>query len=101
MGARHLFVLISIIAVATALYSPVRLPVFLLLPTILPDVLWRNLPIGIFFNTLVIAGGVVALSGVPAALFERVFRRPPDDLATMGVWCTTAAVLAIASWQVG
>lgn len=101
MDPRHLFVAISTIAMATALFSPVRVPVFLVLPAVLPDFLWESLRLRIFLNTLAIAVGVVLLSGVPAALFERATGRPAGDTATMGIWCAAAGLLAFASWQVG
>ena len=101
MEARHFFLLISAMALATAVFSPVRLPVFLLLPALLPEILWQNLGVRIFVNTLVIAIGIVVLSGVPAALFERLARRPQGDDVTMVVWACGAALLALSTWQVG
>ena len=93
MEARHFFLMISAIALATAVFSPVRLPVFLLLPAFLPEIFWQTLGVRIFVNTLVIA--------VPAALFERIARRPKGDDVTMVVWAGTAALLALSSWQIG
>ena len=101
MEARHFFLMISAIALATAVFSPVRLPVFLLLPAFLPESFGQTLGVRIFVNTLVIAVGIVVLSGVPAALFERVARRPKGDDVTMVVWAGTAALLALSSWQIG
>ena len=101
MEARHFFLLISAIALFAAVFSPIRLPVFLLLPAIVPEIFWQSLGIRIFVNTLVIAVAIVALSGVPAALFERVCRRPQGDDVTMVVWASAAALLALSTWQIG
>lgn len=101
MEARHFFAIISMIAFATAVFSPVRLPIFLLLPVVLPDILWQNLQVLIFINTLVIAMSVIVLSGVPAAIFERVARRPRGDDVTMMVWAVSAAIIAMGAWQIG
>ena len=82
------------------MFSPVAPAVFVLLPVFLPELFWQSVPLMIAVNTLVIALAVIALSGVPAALFERLARRPPDDDITMVVWTVSAALLALGIWEV-
>lgn len=101
MEARNFFAVISVIAMATAVFSPIRLPIFLLMPVVLPDILWQNFQVLIFINTLAVAMAVIVISGVPAAIFERVTNRPRGDDITMMVWTVSAALVALGAWQIG
>ncbi|HET8727318.1 MAG TPA: hypothetical protein VFO41_07380, partial [Alphaproteobacteria bacterium] len=100
MEARQFFLIISVIALATALFSPGLLPAtYLTMRFVLPEIFWVSERVMIFMAVLYAAIGIVVVSGVPAALFERIAGRDPGDDITMLVWAVSAAVLAACTWQ--
>lgn len=102
MDKNVFFVIISGIAFATGLLTDAPVLTFHLLPVVLPEIFLVSFRLLIFINTLFFAMVVIAVSGVPAALFERVAGRPRGDDITMIVWTVSAAaVAAILAWISG
>jgi hypothetical protein len=99
MEARHFFMIISGIALATAVLSPLLPVTFLSLRFVLPEFFWASSRVMIFVSALYAAIGIVVVSGVPAALFERIAGRPEGDDLTMMVWTVAAALLALCAWE--
>ena len=96
------FVVISGIAFATALLTPAPWLTFRLLTVVLPEIFLISLRLMIFINTLFFAMVVIAVSGVPAARFERIAGRPRADDLTMIVWTISAGgVAAVLAWVSG
>ena len=94
MDRNVFFLVISGIAFATAVMTPAPLLTFRWLPAVLPEIFLVSLQLMIFINTLLFAMVVIAVSGVPAALFERIAGRPRGDDVTMIVWTISAAGVA-------
>ena len=96
------FVVISGIAFATALLTPAPALTFPLLTVVLPEIFLVSPRLMIFINTLFFAMVVIAFSGIPAALFERIAGRPRADDLTMIVWTVSAGgVAAVLAWASG
>lgn len=99
MDARHFFLIISVIALGAAVFSPLLPATYLALRFVLPEFFWVSNRVLIFVSALYAAIGVLVISGVPAALFERIGRRERGDDLTMLVWAVSTAVLALSAWQ--
>lgn len=99
MDSRHFFFIISVIALGTAVFSPLLPATYLTLRFVLPEIFWVSNRVLIFVSALYAGVGVLVVAGVPAALFERIAGRPRDDDITMLVWAASTAIVAVCAWQ--
>ena len=99
MKPRHLLLPIAVICLLGARYSPIQLQVYVVikqmtagLPIIGPPVIG---PFELAWMTLTtIAIATLLLAGLPAALIDRLKRRPDSSRATMALWllCSLALI---------
>lgn len=95
MNPRTLFIAVLGITLLNGFVSPAVPVVFLLSPVWMPEFAPRS-PIAIFYGTsLIVSLSTLVLSGVPAALFERLTGRQQSDLASMLVWLVAAVALTL------
>jgi hypothetical protein len=95
MNPRTLFIAVLGITLLNGFVSPAVPVVFLLSPVWMPEFAPRS-PIAIFYGTsLIVSLSTLVLSGVPAALFERLTGRQQSDLASMLVWLGAAVALTL------
>lgn len=94
MSARDIFLGVSLLCIFNGFLSPVLPLVFHLAPVWLPDFVPLTQGTVLFVASLAISFGTLFISGVPAALFERLTGRRETDRAAMLVWLAGALVLA-------
>lgn len=95
MSPRGVFVAILGVTLLNGFVSPVLPLVFLLAPIWLPEFA-PHTPIAILYGTsLIVSISTLVLSGVPAAVFERVSGRQETDMASMLVWLGAAILLTL------
>jgi hypothetical protein len=76
-------------------FSPLFDPAFVLFRAFAPG-FFINSPLLLFyFTSLLLSAATLVLTGVPAALFERITGRRDSDAISLGIWLATSAVLAI------
>jgi len=99
MGRKHLGGLLGLVCLINGLFSPA---VWVMWQT---SVLWMpgfllTVPGAVFFlSPLVLAVLTLLVSGVPAALYERVSRAPGTTSASLWIWLAAAVVLSLpAGW---
>lgn len=95
MSARDIFLGISLLCIFNGFLSPVLPLVFHLAPVWLPDFVPMTQSTVLFVASLMISFGTLFVSGVPAALFERLSGRQETDRAVMLVWLAGALALAL------
>ncbi len=95
MSARDIFLGISLLCIFNGFLSPVLPLVFHLAPIWLPDFVPLTQNTVLFVASLMISFGTLFVSGVPAALFERLSGRQETDRAVMLVWLAGALALAL------
>jgi len=101
MEPRIWFLVLSGIALITAVESPIFEAMLIWTPFLLPDVVLAAPRVLIFLHTLLIGFGLVVVSGVPAAAFQRAAGRPRDDDVTMIVWTGSCLGLCALTWTLG
>lgn len=95
MNPRMLFIAVLGVTLLNGFVSPAVPVVFLLSPVWMPEFAPRS-PIAVFYGTsLIVSVATLALSGVPAALFERLSGRQQSDIASMLVWLGAAILLTL------
>ena len=91
------FVLFAIvgISIVNGLFSPflaVALPVAAVL---MPEVFPRSVGWVLFFSSLLVASATLLVSGVPAALYERLVDRGGAGGVALIIWLVGAVLLAL------
>lgn len=95
MSPRDIFLGLSLLCIFNGFLSPVLPLVFHLAPIWIPDFVPLTPNTVLFVSSLAISFGTLLLSGVPAALFERLTGRQETDRAAMLVWVAGALVLSL------
>jgi len=83
------------ISILNGLFSPflaIALPVAAVL---MPEVFPRSVGWVLFFSSILVASGTLLLSGVPAALYERLAKPGPESSVAMFIWIAGAVLLAL------
>jgi len=93
MGQHNLFALVAALALANGFLSPFLPVVLQILLVFYPDFVAVSGPVLVFAAIISTAVLTLLVSGVPAALYERLARRPAGDPAVMWVWVAAAALL--------
>ena len=93
-------IIILVISALNGLQSPL-LPVVLALITVTwpLEVLPREPAWAFYQSSLLLSTATLLVGGVPAALYERILRPPPDGVTSMYIWLACVAVLALPAFQ--
>lgn len=95
MTPRTLFVAVLGVTLLNGFVSPMVPLVFVLAPIWMPEFA-PHTPIAILYGTsLIVSVSTLVVSGVPAALFERLTGRADTDSSSMLVWLGTAILLTL------
>lgn len=95
MDRETLFALISGVCILNGILSPLVALPYALSPVWMPDFIPLTPSIAAYASSLVLSFATLFISGVPAALYERVADPAPDSAAPMAVWLAAAAALSL------
>lgn len=90
---KHVFGLIAVVSLVNGLFSPFTMLVLQLFPFWFPGFLNPTMPLLITFSAILTAFATLLLSGIPAAVFERVTSRPDSDLVSLYLWLAGAVLV--------
>ncbi|WP_341701841.1 hypothetical protein [Ferrovibrio sp.] len=95
MSPRSLFVAVLGVTLLNGFVSPAVPMVFFMAPIWMPEFA-PHTPVAILYGTsLIVSVSTLLISGVPAALFERLTGRQETDQASMLVWLGAAILLTL------
>jgi hypothetical protein len=95
LNRQFLFVGIVGLSIVNGMISPF-LPVAISITAVLmPEVFPRSPGWVLFFSSILISSGTLLLSGVPAALYERLWEGERVSNVPMIVWLAGAALLSL------
>jgi hypothetical protein len=91
------FLLFTVVglSVLNGLFSPflkIALPIAAVL---MPEVFPKSVGWVLFFSSLLVASATLLVSGVPAALYERLVDRAPGGGVPIVIWLAGAALLTL------
>lgn len=95
MERKHIFGLIAVISLANGLFSPFAVLVLQLFPFWFPSFIDPSLPLLITFSAILTSFATLLLSGIPAAVFERLTGRQHTDEMSLYVWLASAVLLSV------
>jgi len=93
---RHtLFLLVLGLCIVNGIFSPylnLAIPVTVVL---LPEIFPRTVQWVLFWSSMLVSTTTLLVSGVPAALYERLVERDPNAAASTWIWLAGAATLGL------
>lgn len=90
-----LVTVIIAVCLVNGLFSPALLPVMMLAPVWLPEIIPAERTLIFYGASLLVVLGTLVLGGVPAALFERLSGAPPEDERTQWIWLAGCCLLTV------
>jgi hypothetical protein len=97
---RNFFVFTVVgISILNGLFSPYIAIAMPIAAVLLPEVFPRSVGWVLFFSSLLVASATLLVSGVPAALYERLVDRGKGGNAAMVIWLAGAVLLALPAFR--
>lgn len=94
-----LFLFVLGICVVNGIFTPflkVAIPVAAVL---MPELFPRTLEWVLFWTSVMLSSGTLLLSGIPAALYERLVDSEEQSTASMWIWLSGAMLLSLPAIQ--
>lgn len=96
MDRNHLFFALAMTCIANGVFSPFLIVVMSLWPAWYPSaILPVSTEVLFYLSSLIVSTATLLLSGIPAALFERMRGQQDSTPASVGIWLAGAAVLTL------
>ena len=93
---RHtLFLVVLGICVLNGIFSPLLNIAIPIAAVLLPELFPRTVEWVLFWSSVLLATGTLLVSGVPAALYERLVAKDPGAPASTWIWLAGAALLTL------
>ena len=87
------------ISILNGLFSPYIAIAMPIAAVLMPEVFPRSVGWVLFFSSLLVSSGTLLISGVPAALYERLVDRGSNSNVAAVVWLAGAALLALPAFR--
>lgn len=95
MSRQHILMAILMVCLANGFVSPFVLLAYMWAPFWFPDFLPMKQEYHLIGSTMVVGVLSILISGVPAAIFERVTRRTESDATSLYIWLGGALALCV------
>lgn len=95
MTPHTIFVALLGVTLINGFVSPVLPLVLIMAPVWLPEFAPHNQISVLYGSSLIVSVSTLILSGVPAALFERITGRQDTDQTSMWIWLGAAVLLTL------
>jgi hypothetical protein len=99
LDRRGLLNLVLSICVVNGIFSPYLAIALQIAPILMPEMFPRTVGWSLFFSSVIVSTGTLLLSGIPAALYERLFERDRESPASMWIWFVAAILLTLPAIQ--
>lgn len=91
------FLLFTVVGVSVlnGLFSPFLAIAMPIAAVLMPEVFPRSVGWVLFFSSLLVASATLLVSGIPAALYERLVDRTRGGQVALWIWLAGAVLLAL------
>ncbi len=93
MNPQTIFVAVLAVTVLNGFVSPILPLIFILSPVWMPEFAPKSSEAILYGASLIVSVATLIISGVPAALFERITGRQGSDAASMLIWLAVALLI--------
>ena len=97
LDRQDLVPLIFGVCIVNGIFSPYLNLAVPVTAVLMPELFPRTIEWVLFWSSILIASATLLVSGVPAALYERLVERDPNAPASMWIWLVGAATLCLPS----
>ncbi|MBI3708416.1 MAG: hypothetical protein HY246_12190 [Proteobacteria bacterium] len=94
-----LLMLVAGVCVVNGVFSPFLVVAVQITPVLMPEMFPRTVGWVLFFSSVVVSTATLLLSGVPAALYERLFETDANSTVSMWVWLAGATLMSLAAFE--
>ena len=95
MQPRHLIFATVALAILNGIMSPLLLSVFVLYPLWYPGWAPVDQTAVVTLSSLIVSSVLLMVTGVPAALYERLTQRKGTDLVSSAIWLACMAIATL------
>jgi hypothetical protein len=87
------------ISILNGLFSPYLAIAVPVAAVLMPEIFPRSVGWVLFFSSLLVASATLLISGIPAALYERLISRDRGGDFVMVIWLIGASLLALPAFR--
>jgi hypothetical protein len=95
LDRQTLLLLVIGVCIANGILSPFLRIAIPITAVLMPELFPRTVEWVLFWSSVLVATATLLFSGVPAALYERVAARHPEDTVSMWIWLGGAVALSL------
>lgn len=95
MDKKQIFIAIAIVSLVNGLFSPFLVVVLSLVPFWMPEFVPASMPLALALSAIITAFGTLLLSGIPAAIYERLSGSSDSTSTSMYVWLGVALLMSL------
>ena len=95
------FLLFAVVGVSivNGMFSPYLAIALPIAAVLMPEIFPRSVGWVLFFSSLLVASATLLVSGIPAALYERLVGRDRGGDIVMAIWLIGASLLALPAFR--
>ena len=94
-----LLMVVAGICVINGMFSPYFAIALQITPVLMPEMFPRTVGWALFFTSIVVSTATLLLSGIPAALYERLVETDDNATTSMWIWICVATILSLPALQ--
>ena len=95
----NLFFVVLCMSVVNGIFSPYLKLAIPISAVLMPELFPRSLEWVLFWASVLLASATLLVSGIPAALYERLIEGDNKGTASMWIWLACAAALSLPAMQ--
>ena len=99
LDRRGLLNLVVSVCVVNGIFSPYLAIALQIAPILMPEMFPRTVGWSLFFSSIIVSTATLLVSGIPAALYERLFETDETRPASMWIWFAAAIFMTIPAIQ--
>jgi hypothetical protein len=99
LDRRGLLNLVVSVCVVNGIFSPYLVIALQIAPILMPEMFPRTVGWSLFFSSIIVSTATLIVSGIPAALYERLLESDEESPASMWIWFAAAIVMTLPALQ--
>jgi hypothetical protein len=99
LDRRGLLTIVAGLCVVNGIFSPYLVIALQIAPVLMPEMFPRTVGWALFFSSIIVSTATLLVSGIPAALYERLVESDENATASMWIWISVATLMSLPALQ--